>query len=80
MERGRSFIENPCHLYISTLSNVVTFYCLEELSEYLKMETVLCSAVLFVAVVECHHHSNQFTVTVIHCGDAILEFDVVGVW
>ena len=35
-------------------------YCLGELSEYLKMETGLRSAVLAVDVVECHHHS-------IHC-------------
>ena len=27
------------------------FYCLNELSEYLKMETGLCSAVLIVVVV-----------------------------
>ena len=32
-------------------------YCLVELSEHLKMETGLCSAVLAVDVVECHHHS-----------------------
>ena len=64
----------PCLVELHTFKCCDLCY-LEELSVHLRVNTGLCSAVLVVAVVECHHH---FNVTVICGGEAVLsDFGVV---